>query len=87
MQNTAAGLLNKIQVLIHDLMKADNLEKLKAIQVKTVKELEVGKKGHDVKKNQKHKIEPNTRKRRKQEVTTSETRSTQRQELCRFGVT
>lgn len=49
MQNTAAGLLNKIQVLIHDLMKADNLEKLKAI-VKTVKELEVGKKGHDVKK-------------------------------------
>lgn len=43
MQNTAAGLLNKIQVLIHDLMKADNLEKLKAI-VKTVKELEVGKK-------------------------------------------
>lgn len=45
MQNTAAGLLNKIQVLIHDLMKADNLEKLKAIQVKTVKE-----KGHDVKK-------------------------------------
>lgn len=55
MQNTAAGLLNKIQVLIHDLMKADNLEKLKAIQVKTVKELEVGKKGHDVKKNN-HKI-------------------------------
>lgn len=52
MQNTAAGLLNKIQVLIHDLMKADNLEKLKAIQVKTVKELEDGKKGHDVKNKQ-----------------------------------
>lgn len=54
MQNTAAGLLKKIQLLIHDLMKADNLEKLKAIQVKTIKELEVDKQGHDGKK--KHKI-------------------------------